>query len=137
MTRRRSFTTHGYALVEILAAMAIVVLIGTMAFLAFGNQDQRRLDAEAAQAALLLQTARLRALEEGRSIEIVVSARERVLDAGGEQIRFADAVRIQPERANILLEPSGNSDGLQLILSRNEARKAVTLDWLTGRVVVE
>ena len=29
-------------MVEMLVAMAIVVLIGTLAFLAFGNQDQRR-----------------------------------------------------------------------------------------------
>ena len=127
----------GYALIEILAAMAIVVLVGTLAFLAFGNQDQRRLDTEAADVALLLQEARMRALEAGRPIEIVVSARDRVLDAGSRQIRFSDKTSIQPEQARIILAPSGSSDGLRLVMSRNDARKAVTLDWLTGRVLVE
>lgn len=117
--------------------MAIVVLIGTMAFLAFGNQDQRRLNAEAAEVALLLQGARMRSLEAGRPIEIVVSADKRVIDVGGKQVVFDRDVRLSPKDANILLSPSGNSDGLEVVLIRNEARKTVTLDWLTGRVAVQ
>lgn len=137
MTRRRSHNTRGYALVEVLAAMAIVVLIGTMAFLAFGNQDKRRLDVVAADVALLLQETRMRALEVGRPIEIVLSARDRVLDAGGRQIVFDPRVEIAPERARIIMAPSGSSDGLQVTLTRNEARKTVSLDWLTGQVRVQ
>lgn len=137
MARRRSHSTRGYALIEVLAAMAIVVLIGTMAFLTFGNQDKRRLDAEAAEVALLLQEARMRALEAGRPIEIVLLGRERVLDAGGRQIAFDPSTDIAPERVEIILSPSGSSDGLEMTLTRNEARKTVTLDWLTGQVRVQ
>ncbi|MEM9425109.1 MAG: hypothetical protein AAGA06_00250 [Pseudomonadota bacterium] len=137
MTWRRSHSTQGYALVEVLAAMAIVVLIGTLAFLAFGNQDRRRLEADAAKVALLLQEGRMRALEAGRSIEIVVSARDRVLDVGGRQFAFDPAIAIAPERADILLSPSGSSEGLELVLTRDAAEKTVTLDWLTGQVVVQ
>lgn len=137
MSRRRSHKTHGYALVEVLAAVGVVVLIGTMAFLAFGNQDKRRLDAEVAEVALLLQEARMRALEAGRPIEIVLSARERVLDAGGRQVSFDPAIEIAPERADIIMSPSGSSEGLEMTLTRNNVRKVVTLDWLTGQVRVQ
>lgn len=137
MRRRRSHTTRGFALVEVLAAVGVVVLIGTMAFLAFGNQDKRRLDAEVAQVTLLLQEARMRALEAGRPIEIVLSARELVLDAGGRQVSFDPVIEIVPERAELTLSPSGSSDGLQMTLTRNSARKTVTLDWLTGQVRVQ
>ncbi|MEM7718282.1 MAG: hypothetical protein AAF222_03705 [Pseudomonadota bacterium] len=136
MARRRSHSTRGYALVEVLAAMGIVVLIGTMAFLAFGNQDQRRLDADAAEVALFLQEARMRALEAGRPIEIVLSARERVLDAGGRQIAFDQGVEVTSDRTALIMSPSGSSEGLRVTLSRNEAATTVTLDWLTGRVLV-
>lgn len=137
VVRRRSDSTRGYALVEVLAAMGIVVLIGTLAFLAFGNQDQRRLDADAAEVALFLQQTRMRALEAGRPIEIVLSARDGVLDAGGRQIAFDGGVQIAPERAAIVMSPSGRSDGLRMTLSRNAAATTITLDWLTGRVLVQ
>ncbi|MEO9826867.1 MAG: hypothetical protein ABJF50_20900 [Paracoccaceae bacterium] len=137
MAARRSHIAQGYALVEVLAAMAIVVLIGTMAFLAFGNQDQRRLNAEAAEVALLLQGARMRALEAGRPIEIVVSADPRVIDAGGRQFVFDRDIKVSPQSAELILSPSGASPGLELTLTRNASRKVVTLDWLTGRVVVQ
>lgn len=117
--------------------MAIVIMIGTLAFLSFGNQDSRRLEADVAEVALLLQSARMRALEAGRPIEIVVSADQSVLDAGGDQIRFDRRVDVEPDEARIILRPSGASDGLRLTLSRGEAQKTVTLDWLTGQVAVQ
>ncbi|MEM9971701.1 MAG: hypothetical protein AAF762_11480, partial [Pseudomonadota bacterium] len=134
---RRRHSAQGYALVEVLAAMGIVVLVGTLAFLAFGNQDARRVEAEAAEVALLLQEARMRALEAGRPIEIVVSSRERVLDAGGQQLAFSSGVDVSPENVEIILGPSGSSEGLALRLARGGASKTVTLDWLTGRVLVQ
>ncbi|MCY4336427.1 MAG: prepilin-type N-terminal cleavage/methylation domain-containing protein [Litoreibacter sp.] len=137
MRRRRAHSTQGYALIEMLVAMAIVVIIGTLAFLAFGNQDQRRLNAEAAEIALHLQTARMRALEAGRPIEIVVASEQGVIDAGGAQLALPDDLRISPQSAELILQPSGGSPGLVLELSRNAARKTVSLDWLTGRVVVQ
>ncbi|MEM7472987.1 MAG: prepilin-type N-terminal cleavage/methylation domain-containing protein [Pseudomonadota bacterium] len=137
MKRRRGHIARGYALVEMLVAMAIVVTIGTLAFLAFGNQDQRRLNAEAAEVALHFQNARMRALEAGRPIEIVVSADHAVIDAGGEQLALPVGLSISPQSAEVIMHPSGGSPGLELVLTRNDARKTVTLDWLTGRVYVQ
>ncbi|MEM6386415.1 MAG: prepilin-type N-terminal cleavage/methylation domain-containing protein [Pseudomonadota bacterium] len=137
MAGRRSSGTRGYALIEVLAAMAIVVLIGTLAFLAFGNQDTRRLEVDAAEVAMLLQEARMRALEAGRPIEIVLSAQDGVLDAGGRQVAFDGGVTVAPTRADIIMSPSGSSEGLVMTLTRNTAQKTVTLDWLTGRVRIQ
>lgn len=117
--------------------MAIFVLVGTLGIVAFGNNDRWRVTSEAADVAVFLQEARTRALETGRPIEIRLSAEAGMLDAGGRQFRFARATNVSPEAARIVLDPSGRSEGLTLALSRNETRKAVRLDWLTGRVVVE
>lgn len=136
MNRRRSYRSQGYALVEVLAALAIVVMIGTLAFLSFGN-NTRQLDADAAKAALFLQEARMRALETGQAIQIVVSAKDSALAAGPRTLMLDPGLDISPERAEIILFPSGSSEGLELVLTKNEKRKIVSLDWLTGAVRVQ
>lgn len=135
--QRRGHTTRGFATVEILVAMAIFVLVGSLGFLALGNADRWRLANDTAEVALFLQEARMRALESGRPVEIRVSAEDRLLDAGGRQYYFARAVDIAPETARIVVDPTGRSEGLDLALSRDDQRAVVRLDWLTGRVVVE
>ncbi|MCY4181100.1 MAG: hypothetical protein OXD48_12665, partial [Litoreibacter sp.] len=69
--------------------------------------------------------------------EIVVASEQGVIDAGGAQLALPDDLRISPQSAELILQPSGGSPGLVLELSRNAARKTVSLDWLTGRVVVQ
>ncbi|MEM1065498.1 MAG: hypothetical protein AAGJ74_08350 [Pseudomonadota bacterium] len=117
--------------------MAIFVLVGTIGIVAFGNTDRWRLQSEAANVALFLQEARIRALETGQPIEIRISGDEGILVAGREQHRFARAVGIDPSAAELVLAPTGQSEGLELSLSRNEHRAIVRLDWLTGRVDVQ
>ena len=135
--QRRGHNTRGFATVEILVAMAIFVLVGSLGFLALGNADRWRLANDTAEVALFLQEARMRALESGRPVEIRISAEDRLLDAGGRQYRFARAVDIAPETARVVVDPTGRSEGLDLALSRDDQRAVVRLDWLTGRVAVE
>ncbi|MEM9474234.1 MAG: hypothetical protein AAGA71_03010 [Pseudomonadota bacterium] len=135
--QRRGQNTRGFATVEILVAMAIFVLVGSLGFLALGNADRWRLANDTAEVALFLQEARMRALESGRPVEIRISAEDRLLDAGGRQYQFARAVDIAPETARIVVDPTGRSEGLDLALSRDDQRAVVRLDWLTGRVAVE
>ncbi|MEL6799796.1 MAG: hypothetical protein AAFO80_07950 [Pseudomonadota bacterium] len=134
---RRRHTARGFATVEVLVAMAIFMLVGTLGIVAFGNNDRWRVASEAAEVAVFLQEARTRALDTGRPIEIRLSAEAGVLDAGGRQYRFARATEVSPEAARIVLDPTGRSEGLDLALSRDDQSATVRLDWLTGRVAVE
>jgi Tfp pilus assembly protein FimT len=126
----------GFATVEVLVAVAILVLISSLAIVSFGGSDRARVTAEAAEVGLFLQEARMRALEGGRPVEIVLSAREGILAAGPAQHSFARGITVQPDTARLVLQPSGESQGLTLVLARDEAQARVTVDWLTGRVEV-
>jgi Tfp pilus assembly protein FimT len=127
----------GFATVEVLVAVAVVALIGTVAVLGFGGIDRARLASEAAEVRLFLQEARMRALEGGRPVEIVLSAQEGVLQAGPKRHVFSRGVTVLPDAARVVLQPSGENEGLDLALSRNGETARISVDWLTGKVEVK
>lgn len=128
---------EGFATVEVMVAVAIVVLIGTLAVISFGGTDRARVTTEAAEVRLFLQEARMRALEGGRPVEIVLSAKDGVLAAGSARHVFSRGITVEPEEARIVLYPSGENAGLGLTLTRDEAVARVSVNWLTGRVEVQ
>lgn len=117
-------------------AVAIVVLIGTLAVLSFGGTDRARLNAEAAEVGLFLQEARMRALEGGRPVEIVLSGKDGVLVAGPARHVFGRGVTATPDEARVVLQPSGENQGLDFMLARGDDVARVSVDWLTGKVQV-
>lgn len=131
--RRRA--AQGVATLEVLVAVTIVVMVGTLGILTFGGTDRALVRAEAAEAALFLQEARLRALEAGRPIEILLSPEG--LNAGGIMHDFDPRIDVNPEEAQVILQPSGASGGLTISLQRDDAVATVALNWLTGQVAVE
>lgn len=126
----------GFATVEVLVAVAVVVLIGTLSIVSFGGTDRARLNAEAAEVGLFLQEARMRALEGGRPIEIILSAKDGLLVAGPARHVFGRGITVMPEEARLVLRPSGENQGLDLTLARNDAVARIRVDWLTGKVEV-
>ena len=131
--RRRA--AKGVATLEVLVAVTIVVMVGTLGILTFGGTDRALVRAEAAETALFLQEARLRALEAGRPIEILLSPAG--LNAGGIMHDFDPRIAVSPEEAQVILQPSGASGGLTIRLQRDDAVATVALNWLTGQVAVE
>ena len=79
----------------------------------------------------------MRAQELGRPIEIVVAGPEGLIDAGGRQHTFARGLTVSPTQARIVLLPTGQSDGLNLVFAKGNQSAGVTLDWLTGRVDIQ
>ena len=133
--RRRA--ALGIATIEVLVAVAVILMVGTVGILSFGGTDRGQVRSEAADIALFLQQTRLRSLELGRPIEIRLSADNRQLQAGDLRHDFSDNITITPKEAQLILAPSGSSDGLMMTLSKGDHVAHVTLDWLTGRVLVE
>ena len=131
--RRRA--AQGVATLEVLVAVTIVVMVGTLGILTFGGTDRALVRAEAAETALFLQEVRLRALEVGRPIEILLSPEG--LNAGGIRHDFDPRIDVSPDEAQVILQPSGASGGLTISLQRDDAVATVALNWLTGQVAVE
>ncbi len=117
-------------------AVAVVILIGTLAIVSFGGNDRARLNAESAKVGLFLQEARMRALEGGRPVEIILSARDGLLVAGPARHVFGRGITIEPDEARVVLQPSGENAGLDFTLTRNDQVARVSVDWLTGKVTV-
>lgn len=134
--RRRRTGQKGFATVEVLVAVAVIVIVGTLGFLTFGNRDTARLRSEAADVALFLQQARLRAAESGQPVAVAFDDRSGALTSGTRSYVLDGGVRGSAAPARLRIAPSGENDGLILTLAAGDARTRVRLDWLTGRVEV-
>ena len=131
---RRRAHARGLALVEVLVTITIVVMIGALGFATFGKQGPSLARSEAGQIALILQRARMEAAERGRAVEIRWVGDAQTLIAGSSRHVLRRGVT-GPERAfEIILQPTGQSDGLMLPVTAGGYSVQVTLDWLTGRV---
>lgn len=131
--RRRD---RGFALVEVLVALAIVAGIGVVSFIAFsGGSDRARVQSDAAEIALFLQQSRMRALETGQPVTLRIA--DGIMSNAHSEIQMSPGTQVAPSEAELTLRPSGENDGLALTLSRGATRANITIDWLTGRVTVQ
>ncbi|MEO0903477.1 MAG: hypothetical protein AAFX89_01765, partial [Pseudomonadota bacterium] len=100
--RRRA---RGLATIEVLVAVTIIVLIGSLATLTLGSTDRRIVARETADISLFLQQTRLRALELGRPVEIIVNGTEGRIEAVGQHHQIARGLTLTPEEARLVLQP--------------------------------
>ena len=132
----RTCNARGFAAVEMLVTVAIVVLIGTVAIFALGRTDRAQLQDNAAEIALVLQQARLQAAETGRPVEVMYSQEERSIATPTALHEFSRGVTSSTESARVVIRPSGESEGLDLVLLSGDLTRSVELDWLTGQIRV-
>ncbi len=133
-TNRRRSAAQGFATVEILVAVAIVVLIGSISILALGRSDRALLQDEVAAISLALQQARLQAAETGQPVEVEYSVDDKTLRAGVAEHTLARGVTSPNETTRIFIRPSGENEGLTLELVAGDLSRSVQLDWLTGQI---
>ena len=133
-TGRRSANAKGFATIEVLVTVAIVVLIGTISILALGRSDRAALQGDVASIALALQQASLHAAETGRSVEIEYTQDSRTLRAGVTEHTLTRGVTSPNETTRIFIRPSGENEGLDLLLVAGDHSRSVELDWLTGQI---
>ncbi len=134
ISKRRRAGAKGLALVEVLVTITIVVMIGALSFATMGNRGPGLARAEAAEIALILQRARMEAAELGRAVEIHWDADDQTLTAGSAHHVLRRGTTGPSEPLTIILQPTGQSDGLTLPVTANGFAVEVTLDWLTGTV---
>lgn len=131
---RRDLMGRGFATVEVLVAVAIVVLIGAISILALGRSDRANLQSDVASIALVLQQARLQAAETGQPVAVEYLQDDQTLKAGFSEHRLERGVTSPNETTRIMIRPSGENEGLNLILVAGEHSRSVELDWLTGQI---
>jgi Tfp pilus assembly protein FimT len=119
-----------------LVTVAIVVLIGTVSILALGRTDRAQLQNEVSEIALVLQQARLQAAETGRPVEVQYSQADRSISTPTALHEFGRGVTSSTDSARILIRPSGENEGLDLVLMAGDLTRSVELDWLTGQIRV-
>lgn len=132
----RSRRARGFAAVEMLVTVAIVVLIGTVSIFALGRTDRAQLQNEVSEIALVLQQARLQAAETGRPVEVQYSQEDRSISTPTALHEFGRGVTSNTDSARILIRPSGENEGLDLVLMAGDLTRSVELDWLTGQIRV-
>lgn len=133
---RKTIRNRGFAAVEMLVAVAIVVLIGTVAIFMLGRSDRAQLQNDVAEISLILQQARLQAAESGRPVEVLYSQRERSVATPMAVHEFGRGVTSSTESARVVIRPSGENEGLDLVLIAGDFTRSVELDWLTGQIRV-
>ncbi len=130
--RRRS--DAGFATVEVLVTVAIVVIVSTISITALGRSDRARLQTEVADIALVLQQARLLAAERGRPVAISYTSRTQTLTTPYQSHTLGSRVSSPNDDAELTIRPSGENDGLVLVLVSGDLSREVELDWLTGQI---
>lgn len=130
----RGRSALGFAAVEMLVTVAIVVLIGTISIFALGRTDKAQLENDVASIALMFQQARLQAAETGRPVEVIYSQPDMSVTTPVETHIFGRGVTSPTESATIIIRPSGESEGLELELVSGDLSRTVGVDWLTGQV---
>lgn len=131
---RRRGAAQGFATVEILVTVAIVILIGSISILALGRSDRALLQDDLAAISLALQQARLQAAETGQPVEVAFTQDDQTLRAGVAEHVLSRGVTSPNETTRVFIRPSGENEGLTLELVAGDLTRSVQLDWLTGQI---
>jgi general secretion pathway protein H len=134
---------RGFTLLELLVVLAILgVLLATVPAGLGAALPGMRLHAAAEMLVTDLQAARLQAIR-GRhetAIELEPDRPGYRIAASKRELPSGSAIRLQaPDRRQSALRflPDGSSNGGVLILSRDERAYRISVDWLTGRAVLD
>ena len=123
----------GFTLLELIV---VIVILGLVAALVFVRQPwhSQALNTEATVRTLTsaLRLARSRAIAQDREVAVVTRGNGFVLDGGTATLLPAgDALT----GAEVIFMPDGGASGATLILASGSRRIAISVNWLTGRVL--
>ena len=145
MTWRRSGRAAGFSLIEMIVVLAVLALVATI-FLGRGPMRSRGVEAAGAARTLAgaMRLARSQAIATDRTTSLSVDPARHLYASGGgvHGLPGEIALAVQgPDGASaraltILFRPDGSSTGGSVALADGARTLHVTVDWITGRVVL-
>jgi general secretion pathway protein H len=120
----------GFTLIELLAVLTLVALLAAVAAPRMGTLLAPSIERTSRNVALAIRDQRTVAMLSGRMVTLTAAAVAPLLPPG----TVIEAAT--PEDGAIAFFPNGTSTGGQIVLSARDGRRAVGVDWLTGRVSV-
>jgi general secretion pathway protein H len=120
----------GFTLIELLAVMTLVALLAAVAMPRLGSLLSPSIERTTRRVALAVREQRTVAMLTGRLVTLNAAAVAPLLPRGTE------VEQTWPEEAGILFMPDGSSSGGRLVLEARDGRRAIDIDWLTGRITV-
>lgn len=131
-------TQAGFTLIELLVVLSVMaLLVALVPWALSAGRDRAVLGAAAARVAGSLRSARLAAMESGRSAAFIADpASGRFGRTGGPLHRLPRGVRLGPGAGLIRFFPDGLASGGAVRLSRGHAWRLLRVDRFTGRVSI-
>jgi general secretion pathway protein H len=121
---------RGFTLIELLATLTIVALMAAIAMPRLQALLRPGIDRTTQRVALAIRDQRSIAIRTGRIVTINASSVAPLLPAGTVVAEAALGEQ------GLSFFPTGASTGGRLVLEAGDGRRAVSVDWLTGRVTV-
>ena len=127
---RAGAAERGFTLLELLVVLTLMALLAAVALPRMGTLLRPSIDRTSRQVALAIRDQRSTAMRTGALAPVHAAAILPLLPRGTqvEQDGFGEA--------GLLFFPNGTSTGGRLVLAAADGRRAVDVDWLTGRVTV-
>ena len=123
----------GFTLIEMIVVIAVLAMVAGLVATSRPLRSSR-VDLEASQriVAGALRLARSQAIVQGRNVW-VVSGNDGIAIAGGQSWRLPRGIIVSA--TEVAFGSDGNSTGGTVMVYGGGRQEAVTVDWLTGRVV--
>jgi general secretion pathway protein H len=121
---------RGFTLIELLVVLTIVALLAGVALPQARALLRPDIDRTTRAVALAIRDQRSSAMRTGRMAPVTAAAILPLLPNGTELAE--DGLG----KSGLMFFPNGTSTGGRIVLAASDGRRAVNVDWLTGRVTV-
>jgi general secretion pathway protein H len=127
---RAGAVEDGFSLLELLLVLTLIGLMAAVAMPQMRGLLRPDIDRTSRTVALALRDQRSAAMRTGTMAGVTAAAIVPLLPAGTE------LVEAELGQDGLIFFPNGTSTGGRVVLAAADGRRAVNVDWLTGRITV-